>query len=542
MRNTPGPFPHPASSPGVGPIKLADGLGWASAALGVPMLIAPTRFPRWIGIKSDRKAVALTAFVGVRELSATFTINGMRHRRVGAWARVGGDTMDLFLLGRSFLTRRQSTPRLLGAIGFVAGIYAADIYTAIQLSRAEGVGMRDGSTSHGVGMTDETDTDVRTAVTILRSEDEVRSAFADFGWAGFDPSTAESRGEVRFTPRPRRARHRAARDHERAGQPRQRRAAPVQGAAGDRRGAPLGQDPGELFGLPADPATAGPAGGRGRLMRATVWSGRNTVQVENVPDPQILNSRDAIVKITSTTICGSDLHLYDGYVPTMRSGDILGHEFMGEVVEVGADVKNLSRRRPCRGAVPDRLRQLLPVPPRHVLDLRELQPQRCAGREAVGPRAGGIYGYSSLTGGYAGGQAEYARVPFADVGPIKIENSDLTDDQVLFLSDAFPTGYYGADVCDIKAGDVVAVWGAGAVGLFAMASAKMLGAERVIAIDRFDYRLDKAREAGADDVLDYEKVSVPVALKELTGGRGPDACIDCVGLESHHPNPVRVRV
>ena len=138
----------------------------------------------------------------------------------------------------------------------------------------------------------------------------------------------------------------------------------------------------------------------------------------------------------------------------------------------------------------------------------------------------------------AGGQAEFARVPYADVGPIKIENSDLTDDQVLFLSDAFPIGFYGADVCDFKPGDVVAVWGAGAVGLFAMASAKMRGAERVIAIDRFDYRLDKAREAGADDVLDYEKVSVPVALKELTGGRGPDACIDCVGLEAHHHNPV----
>jgi hypothetical protein len=202
MRNTQGPFPHPASSPGVGPIKLADGLGWASVALGVPMLIAPTRFPRWIGIKSDRKAVALTAFVGVRELSATFTINGMRHRRIGAWARVGGDTMDLFLLGRSFLTRRQNTPRLLGAIGFVAGIYAADIYTGIQLSRAEGVGMRDGSTSHGVGMTDETNTEIRTAVTILRSEDAVRSAFADSDWVGFDPLTAESRGEVRFTPAP----------------------------------------------------------------------------------------------------------------------------------------------------------------------------------------------------------------------------------------------------------------------------------------------------------------------------------------------------
>jgi hypothetical protein len=202
MPTTRGPFPRPVSSPGVGPIKLADGLGWASVALGVPMLVAPTRFARLIGIESDGKAAALTAFVGVRELTATFTINGMRHRRVGAWARVGGDTMDLVLLGLSFRSRRQSTPRLLGAIGLVAGIYAADIYTAIELSRAEGVGMTDGSTSHGVGMTDERDTDVRAAVTILRSEDEVRGAFADFDWAGFDPSTAETRGELRFTRAP----------------------------------------------------------------------------------------------------------------------------------------------------------------------------------------------------------------------------------------------------------------------------------------------------------------------------------------------------
>jgi threonine dehydrogenase-like Zn-dependent dehydrogenase len=151
-----------------------------------------------------------------------------------------------------------------------------------------------------------------------------------------------------------------------------------------------------------------------------------------------------------------------------------------------------------------------------------------------GHAPGGIYGYSALTGGYAGGQAEYARVPFADVGPIVIEDDDLTDDQVLFLSDVFPTGYMGAELCDISPGDVVAVWGAGPVGLFAIASAVLLGAERVIAIDRFDTRLDKAREAGATDVIDYEQVEVPVVLKELTGGRGPDACIDCVGLEAHH--------
>ena len=212
-------------------------------------------------------------------------------------------------------------------------------------------------------------------------------------------------------------------------------------------------------------------------MRANVWSGRNTVQVENVPDPKILNDRDAIVRITSTAICGSDLHLYDGYIPTMKRGDILGHEFMGEVVETGRRVENLHGRRPCRRPVPDRVRELLGVPARALLGLRELQPQRGDRREDVRPPDGGIFGYSHITGGYAGGQAEYARVPFADVGPIKIED-DLADEQVLFLSDIFPTGYMGAEFCDIKGGESIAVFGAGPVGQFAIASAVMLGAEQ----------------------------------------------------------------
>jgi threonine dehydrogenase-like Zn-dependent dehydrogenase len=273
-------------------------------------------------------------------------------------------------------------------------------------------------------------------------------------------------------------------------------------------------------------------------MRATCWSGRNTVQVENVPDPEILTDRDAIVKITSTAICGSDLHLYDGYVPTMKRGDILGHEFMGEVVELGRDVNNLH--------VGDRVVVPFPIScgncnmcARGLFSCCEnSNPNAAMAEKLWGHPLGGIYGYSSLTGGYAGGQAEYARVPFADVGPIKIENDDLTDDQVLLLSDAFPTGYMGADVCEIQPGDVIAVWGSGPVGLFAIAGARMLGAERVIAIDRFDYRLDKAREAGATDVIDYEQVEVLPALKELTGGRGPDACIDAVGMEAHHPHPL----
>jgi threonine dehydrogenase-like Zn-dependent dehydrogenase len=267
-------------------------------------------------------------------------------------------------------------------------------------------------------------------------------------------------------------------------------------------------------------------------MRATVWSGRNTVQVENVPDPQILNARDAIVKISSTAICGSDLHLYDGYVPTMRRGDILGHEFMGEVVEKGADVSNLN--------VGDRVVVPFPIACGNCAACAK---GLFAGCENSNPNAGlaekmwghspsGIFGYSHLTGGYAGGQAEYARVPFADVGPIKIED-DLSDEQVLFLSDIFPTGYMGAELCDIKGGEVIAVWGAGPVGLFAIRSAYMLGAERVIAIDRFEYRLAKAREAGAE-TIDYADVSVLQALREMTAGRGPDACIDAVGMESHH--------
>ena len=271
-------------------------------------------------------------------------------------------------------------------------------------------------------------------------------------------------------------------------------------------------------------------------MRATVWSGRNTVQVENVPDPTILNSHDAIVKITSTAICGSDLHLYDGYVPTMKRGDILGHEFMGEVVETGRSVRGLKKG--------DRVVVPFPIACGRCDQCRHEQYSLC---ENSNPNAGlaekmfgfptaGIFGYSHLTGGYAGGQAEYARVPFADVGPIRIENSDLTDDQVLFLSDIFPTGYMGAEFCDIKPGDVVAVWGAGPVGQLAIASALLLGAERVIAIDKYDYRLRMAVEkAGATEVINFaDNADVVEQLKELTGGRGPDACIDAVGMEAEH--------
>ena len=269
-------------------------------------------------------------------------------------------------------------------------------------------------------------------------------------------------------------------------------------------------------------------------MKATCWMGKNNVQVNDVPDPKILNPRDAIVRITSTAICGSDLHLYNGFVPTMKRGDVLGHEFMGEVVELGSAVKNL--------AVGDRVVVPFPIAcgncnmcERELYSLCEnSNPNAWMAEKMWGFSPCGIFGYSHMLGGYAGGQAEYARVPFADVGPIKIPPG-IPDEQVLFLSDIFPTGYMAAEACDIQPGDIVAVWGCGPVGLFAMRSAFMLGAERVIGIDRFPYRLRMARERAGAETLNYEEVNVQEALKEMTGGRGPDACIDAVGMEAHSP-------
>jgi threonine dehydrogenase-like Zn-dependent dehydrogenase len=274
-------------------------------------------------------------------------------------------------------------------------------------------------------------------------------------------------------------------------------------------------------------------------MRANVWSGRNSVTVEDVPDPSILDERDAIVKITSTAICGSDLHLYDGYVPTMKRGDVLGHEFMGEVVEKGAAVGNLE--------VGDRVVVPFPIACGACWSCKHEMYSLC---ENSNPNAGiaekffghptaGIFGYSHITGGYAGGQAEYARVPFADVGPLKVED-DLSDEEVLFLSDIFPTGYFGADLCEIRGGETIAVFGAGPVGQFAIASAVLMGAERVIAIDQYDYRLQMAlRRAGATDAIDFSAdPDVVEQLKELTGGRGPDAVIDAVGMEATHGHGV----
>lgn len=272
-------------------------------------------------------------------------------------------------------------------------------------------------------------------------------------------------------------------------------------------------------------------------MRATCWMGPKKMEVMNVPEPKILNKRDAIVKITSTAICGSDLHLYNGYLPFMEPGDIMGHEFMGEVVELGKGVTNLK--------VGDRVVVPFPIACGHC-DACEKQmyslcensnPNSHIAETMLGHSPAGVFGYSHMLGGYAGGQAEYARVPFADVGPLKVDD-DLTDEQVLFLSDILPTGYMGAEMCNIKPGDVVAVWGAGPVGQFAMASAYLLGAEKVIAIDRFKYRLDMARDKAKAEIINYEETSVKEALLDMTGGRGPDACIDAVGLEAHAHSPI----
>jgi threonine dehydrogenase-like Zn-dependent dehydrogenase len=272
-------------------------------------------------------------------------------------------------------------------------------------------------------------------------------------------------------------------------------------------------------------------------MKANCWVGKRSVKVMDVPDPKIINASDAIVRVTSTAICGSDLHLYNGFVPTMEPGDILGHEFMGEVVEVGRDVTRLK--------VGDRVVVPFTIScgacwscQRQMYSLCEnSNPNAWMAEKLWGHAGSGAFGYSHLTGGFAGGQAQYARVPFADVGPLKIENG-LSDEQVLFLSDILPTGYMGAEMCDVKPGDVIAVWGCGPVGQFAIVSAYLLGAERVIAIDRFEYRLRMARDKAGAETINYEQQDVYEALKDLTGGRGPDAVIDAVGMEAHTPSIV----
>jgi threonine dehydrogenase-like Zn-dependent dehydrogenase len=267
-------------------------------------------------------------------------------------------------------------------------------------------------------------------------------------------------------------------------------------------------------------------------MKALCWFGTEDVRHTEVPEPRIVNDRDAIVRVTLTAICGSDLHLYGGNVPTMERGDVLGHEFMGEVVEVGRGVTGL--RPGQRVVVPfciacggcffcqEGLWSLCD----------NSNPNAAMAERVYGYSGAGLFGYSHLYGGYPGGQAEYVRVPFADVGPLPVPDG-LTEEQVLFLSDIFPTGYMAAEQCGVRGGDVVAVWGCGPVGQMAIRSAYLLGAERVIAIDRVPERLALAETAGKAEVLNYEHVDVIDELRVRTAGRGPDACIDAVGMEAH---------
>ena len=268
-------------------------------------------------------------------------------------------------------------------------------------------------------------------------------------------------------------------------------------------------------------------------MRALTWHGKHDVRVETVPDPGIVNPRDAIIKVTSTAICGSDLHLYDGYIPTMKSGDILGHEFMGEVVEVGSGNAQLKVGQ--RVVVP------FVIACGQCFFCRKQQYSACDNSNPVEPAdmsgvlygypMSGLFGYSHLTGGYAGGQAEYVRVPYSDFGPIVVPDG-MEDDEVLFLSDILPTGWMAAENCAIEEGDTVAVWGCGPVGLFAVQSARVMGAHQIIAIDHHPRRLELAASMGALP-LNFREVDVREALAEMTGGIGPDACIDAVGLEAH---------
>ncbi|HEY9679291.1 MAG TPA: zinc-dependent alcohol dehydrogenase [Drouetiella sp.] len=266
-------------------------------------------------------------------------------------------------------------------------------------------------------------------------------------------------------------------------------------------------------------------------MRALTWQGTNRVEISDVPDPRIEQSTDVVIEVTSSAICGSDLHLFHGYVPTMERGDVLGHEFAGRVVEVGADVKRVK--------VGDRIVVPFTISCGQCVMCKNQKFSLCVKSNPNGEKqskvagypTAGLFGYSHLYGGFPGGQAEYVRVPFADVGACVLPDG-ISEEHALFLSDIFPTGYMAADNCKIQPGQVVAVWGCGPVGQFAIKSALLLGAEKVFAIDRFQERLDLAQKSGAIPI-NYEKLDVLEVLKEQTDGYGPDACIDAVGMEAH---------
>ena len=267
-------------------------------------------------------------------------------------------------------------------------------------------------------------------------------------------------------------------------------------------------------------------------MKALCWHGMGEVSVDTVPDPYILNPRDAVIKVSACAICGSDIHLLDGVVPEMKDGDILGHEFMGEVVEVGPEAGRKLK-------VGDRVVVPFNIScgdcffcKKGLFSLCDVSnPNAAEARKKMGQSPAGLFGYSHTTGGFSGGQAEFVRVPYADVGPIKVPEG-LRDDQVLFLSDIFPTGYMAAENCNIEKGDTVAVWGCGPVGQFAIRSAWMLGAGRVIAIDEVPARLAMAEKHGKAETINFNKDNVYDRLMAMTGGRGPDSCIDAVGTEA----------
>jgi threonine dehydrogenase-like Zn-dependent dehydrogenase len=267
-------------------------------------------------------------------------------------------------------------------------------------------------------------------------------------------------------------------------------------------------------------------------MKALCWHGSQDVRLDTVPEPKILNTRDAVIQVTATAICGSDVHLYDGYIPTMKEGDILGHEFMGDVVAVGVDVPNLKKGD--RVVVPFAIAcggcWFCKASMYSLCD--NSNPNAAMAEKTYGQSSAGLFGYSHMFGGYAGGQSEYVRVPFADVGPLKVPDS-LTDEQALFLSDILPTAYMAAENCAIQPGDTVAIWGAGPVGLLAIRCAYLLGAKRVISLDNVPQRLEKARSEGKAEAVNYDDFDVVEKLKEMTGGRGPDSCMDAVGMEAH---------